>query len=499
MDQTEEKTETPEKNNTDKFKNKNSEKKKKKKLRLTKRQIRYAAVTTFVLVLLLGMSAAFVMNIYQTTEDSCYESLKAANSDSVAKLESNLRNDRVMLRVIAGLIGNAGDIDSIEVSGYLSNYDMTSLITQVGMLLPEDELIYAKGRRNNADGALNFEKESVLGEHITAVLPTGPGNKNTIIRNFVPIRRDAICIGVLFSEAYSSSVSKSWLPDIFDKKGFCYVVNRRTGEIIINSSGDSLSNINDITFRQIKSDYTKEETIRSILDGGEGFSVFSSGTFGENIFAYFSPLGIEEWEMVTFVPESALFSAVDPIRHRMNLMIAAMVIILLLYFIWLVREIHVSILETEEKANVDMLTGLPNRNRYEMYLEKFDVPKEKFICTFIDANGLHELNNSKGHFAGDQMLRFIADTLKVQFGGEHIYRIGGDEFVVFSTGTDEESLNRSLDEFNGALKRNDYHAAVGSCVFESGMSVYELIEKAEKNMYAAKQEYYKQIGKDMRA
>ena len=53
------------------------------------------------------------------------------------------------------------------------------------------------------------------------------------------------------------------------------------------------------------------------------------------------------------------------------------------------------------------------------------------ICVYIDANGLHELNNERGHEAGDLMLRFVADSLMEQFPRGSLYRVGGDEFVVF--------------------------------------------------------------------
>jgi diguanylate cyclase (GGDEF)-like protein len=210
------------------------------------------------------------------------------------------------------------------------------------------------------------------------------------------------------------------------------------------------------------------------------------------------PFGIEDWEMVVFVPESAVFSAVDPVRKGIYLLLIAGALDILLYAVWLVREIRRSIAETEHRANIDVLTGLQNRNRYEAYLKELDSKKEKTTCLYIDANGLHELNNSKGHYAGDQMLRFIADSLKVQFGADHTYRIGGDEFVVFNAGKTEEEMNECLRSFNEALQRNDYHAAVGTCVYGFGMSVDQLIRNAEKEMYAAKQRYYESIGKVMR-
>ena len=97
------------------------------------------------------------------------------------------------------------------------------------------------------------------------------------------------------------------------------------------------------------------------------------------------------------------------------------------------------------------------------------------------------------------MLRFIADTLKVQFGGEHIYRIGGDEFVVFQSEKSQSEIDDSLAVFNDAMQRNDYHAAVGSCTYHTGMTINQLVGNAEKAMYEAKNAYYQQLGKAMRA
>lgn len=460
---------------------------------------RYAAATALVLLSLIGISVAFVVRIYFTTETACYDALEVETDNAITDLESNFRNDRTMLRVIAGMIGNAGDVDSIEVSGFLTNYDYNSLITQIGILLPEDKLVTSKGYRSNYDGALSFDVESVKGEHINSSKSFKTDSDAIVIRNYVPIRRDGICTGVLFSTANSSSVSKAWLPSLYDKKGYCYIVDRETGDVIINTSSDGVKNINDISFKQTSSNYTKEATVSNILNGRKGYSVFKSGSYSEKLYMCYLPFSIENWEMVVFVPESAVFSNVAPVRRGIYWLIAASVIVLIIYGLWLVREIRTSIAETEKKANIDVLTGLQNRNRYESYLKKLEGTRDRIICLFIDANGLHDLNNSKGHFAGDQMLRFIADTLKVNFKGEHIYRIGGDEFVVFQPDSAGFSLNDTLNEFNAALQRNDYHAAVGTCIYDEGMSVDQLIVNAEKNMYEEKKKYYEMIGKDMRA
>ena len=470
----------------------------KKKGNFKARQFRYVIATAIVLIALLGFSVAVVLRLYFMTESSCYDKLSVETENSITQLESNFRSDRTMLRVIAGMIGSAGDIDSLEVSGYLNNYDYNSLITQIGVLLPDDKLMSSKGFRSNVDGTLVFENESKLGEHINGAVHTDTNSKSVRVRNFVPIREDGIITALLFSTANSSSVAKAWLPSVYDKKGYCYVVDRKTGSVIINTSSDGIMDIDDISFKQTDDDYTKDETISNILNGRKGYSVFESAELKEKIYMCYLPFSIEDWEMVVFVPESAVFSDVTPVRNGMYMLIVIWLFIIILYALWLVREMRASLADTEMRANVDVLTGLENRNRYEAYLQKLSDSKEKVTCLFIDANGLHELNNTKGHNAGDQMLRFIADTLKVQFSNDHIYRIGGDEFVVFQSGMTDEELNEKLAQFREALHRNDYNAAVGSCVYEEGMSVDQLIVNAEKNMYDSKKKYYEKIGKDMR-
>lgn len=460
------------------------------------RQIQYALVTALLIICLIGIAAVFVVRVYLLTETSCYDDLAVETQDSIDVLESNLRNDRMMLRVIAGFIGNSSDIDSIEVGGYLTNYDYNSLITQICVLKPDSSIRTSRGRQNYAKWALDFDEELALGEHICSVKSQSTNTK--MIMNYVPIRREGLGVGMLFSTSSASNMAKAWLPSVYDNNGKCYVVDRKTGEILINSAGDGLENINDIPFTQTDPDYSRDSTVEAILNGKKGYSVFMSDSTNEDMYMCFLPFSIEDWEMVVFVPESAVFSAVKPVRNGLYKLGAIAAALIILYAVWLVRQIRSAIAETLHKANLDALTGLPNRNRYEAYLRELENIRGDIICLYIDANGLHELNNSKGHYAGDQMLRFIADTLKVEFGGEHIYRFGGDEFIAFLSDKTEEEVNEALEEFGSALQRNDYHAAVGLCVRTKDMTPEQLVKAAETKMYEAKKQYYDQTGKERR-
>lgn len=100
------------------------------------------------------------------------------------------------------------------------------------------------------------------------------------------------------------------------------------------------------------------------------------------------------------------------------------------------------------------------------------------------------MNNTEGHYKGDEMLRMVAREMKKQFGKENIYRIGGDEFVIFVPGAEKEEVLTASEELTRALQENDYHISVGVQYENNVSSLEELIKSAEKKMYEAKKKYY---------
>ncbi len=120
------------------------------------------------------------------------------------------------------------------------------------------------------------------------------------------------------------------------------------------------------------------------------------------------------------------------------------------------------------------------------------------ICIYVDANGLHEINNTKGHLAGDEMLKYIANTLKIIFGENEVYRIGGDEFVIFQRKKTETQIQEMLTQVHDATAKENYHVSCGFCTGGQESELKDMIKKAEIRMYEEKQEYYKQLGQKVR-
>ena len=149
--------------------------------------------------------------------------------------------------------------------------------------------------------------------------------------------------------------------------------------------------------------------------------------------------------------------------------------------------------KTELAATTDSLTGALNRVAYKNDILVFDEEKPKeFSCIYIDVNELHIRNNKYGHAAGDEMLIYIANSLKEVFFGQYIYRMGGDEFLVFAKSVPQETVNQCIRTFVEQIKTRDYNVSVGISHRKQNTNCEEMVREAEVKMYEEKARYYQE-------
>ena len=154
----------------------------------------------------------------------------------------------------------------------------------------------------------------------------------------------------------------------------------------------------------------------------------------------------------------------------------------------------------------DELTRLYNRRSYEEDLSKLREHglDDSFVLFSIDVNGLKRVNDTKGHAAGDELIKGAADCLSLSFGNSgKVYRTGGDEFMAVTHTGDPEALRRKIkdtaDGWHG-IYTEELTISVGYAAYKDtpAASVDDLEHRADKNMYAEKERYYKENGIDRR-
>lgn len=143
-------------------------------------------------------------------------------------------------------------------------------------------------------------------------------------------------------------------------------------------------------------------------------------------------------------------------------------------------------------SETDILTGLKNRNNYEERLGEYPSSGAKvLVCAYADANGLHEMNNTYGHDAGDALLCAIAKEMRKNFGKKDTYRIGGDEFVAIIPNGSVDEVRTKLQHMQKRLAAKGYSVSYGaSSANAAEVNMRSLVREAEKEMYAQKREYH---------
>ena len=152
-------------------------------------------------------------------------------------------------------------------------------------------------------------------------------------------------------------------------------------------------------------------------------------------------------------------------------------------------------------SETDAMTGLYNRRAfYEMLDEiKKHGTVSDISIVIVDVNGLKQVNDEKGHMAGDELIMKTAESIQELYGNHgKTFRIGGDEFAII--------LTEPLDDVQECVKQirirtgkselehsDKLSVAIGIARGEDylDMSVEELLELADKAMYSDKEEYYK--------
>jgi diguanylate cyclase (GGDEF)-like protein len=172
-------------------------------------------------------------------------------------------------------------------------------------------------------------------------------------------------------------------------------------------------------------------------------------------------------------------------------------ILLVLCFTFILRNRIKQMKFLQEKAITDDLTGIYNRYKFTLDVERKITDDSHFSLLFIDLDFFKEINDSLGHDAGDLYISHIANTLK-NIVSEHgvVARIGGDEFAILlhnhnirhSTHILIEDIHNELNkQYTLKNKIIKGSASVGVVFFpDNGTTTQELLQHADVAMYHSK-------------
>ncbi len=160
----------------------------------------------------------------------------------------------------------------------------------------------------------------------------------------------------------------------------------------------------------------------------------------------------------------------------------------------------------EREAHTDAMTGVENRNAYERDIQEYDRmyqkdPSLRFIFLFTDLNNLKSVNGMFGHRAGDEYITFVATILRQHLSeAEHVYRMGGDEFLAVFRNVPEETVTAAVEKIHLACvaeaEKRDYTPMLATGYAISGpqyKSLHDVLRVADYMMYQNKAELKREM------
>jgi diguanylate cyclase (GGDEF)-like protein len=132
-------------------------------------------------------------------------------------------------------------------------------------------------------------------------------------------------------------------------------------------------------------------------------------------------------------------------------------------------------------------------NRYAMIKKEAELAAGEGCVGvgFIDINGLKETNDNFGHDEGDLLIIRASKLISKHFGMDHLYRVGGDEFVVLVPDMERYLFERKQYQFRQEVEDSDNVSMASGFVWVSDRKkISEAIKTADKLMYEDKANYY---------
>lgn len=158
----------------------------------------------------------------------------------------------------------------------------------------------------------------------------------------------------------------------------------------------------------------------------------------------------------------------------------------------------------EKMAFQDPLTGAQNRHALKLFFNDFnkspidpfqEEEQEETRLLVIDIDHFKNVNDEFGHDVGDTVLIEMAELLSYCADDNHVYRIGGEEFLIVlkqHTSTQAfdfaENIRKSVEKtvFRTHQANIQITVSIGIAQLQKGQSFREFLRNADKNLYSAK-------------
>ena len=449
-----------------------------------------------MLLLIVAVVVLFVMSMLsyddasETNIEFTKQSIEEIAKQSAKEIEAKFEERFAILEYVATL-SNINKMNWSDQYSFLKGNEDDLGFEHVFIMDMNGQGYYVQDRviRDQSDEEF-FANIKDADRYITEPFSDDKGSITTLC---VPIYKNGNKVGILCG-AFNLEDVFQLVKEMQPGEGLATVVNYK-GEYVasgemkqVYEKHNILETYADDDIKMIADNLTKNETITGEIEI-DGTEYYASMVKMEGC----------DWKVILTMDKDQTMSNMDQLR---NTQIASVILLLVVIFVTI--RFMVKLHMKDRMAFVDQVTGISNRARCTIIMDKLETHrKEDIMIVSFDLNDFKSINDAYGHKEGDEAIKVFAKVLNRTFGKfGFVGRMGGDEFIAILIDTSKETYEKLINDMKQHIKnvnadRNQKYVLSTSygCAVrtpedaENDKTVQDVYEEADKNMYEYKGVY----------
>ena len=267
----------------------------------------------------------------------------------INEVVSKLSRDSRILNAAADIISSADILDDEAVLESMESIAPIMETMNIYVLLPDNRVLRPEGSILDGAGNLDFDTEAPLGEHVSSRVVSVSDETTFVLRHFVPIVQDGQVAALLYGRTRLEDLPKRMnIDNIYNASADVYIIDAENGELLMDTRHKGLGELDDFSVQGVRGGANWEDIKQALLDLESGYGIIR--TNNQWNYFYYTPAGINQWEIVVSVPEREALSSMYAMQKIFYLTGSCILFSIILYFRWTQRSAKKAVKEAVERA-----------------------------------------------------------------------------------------------------------------------------------------------------
>lgn len=420
-------------------------------------------ISLIILAIVLIFSIVFyINNLTKNFEQEVLQSMEEVSAQGVISIQTEINGKLHLLEDLARTVEIDVEQEPEELLKEVQTYFLPLVASNdfrgMGIILPNGMAYSTTGDIYNA-GQQEFYSKALNGESVITgriAIDLDASEYVNLYMTPIPDRETQEPIAVLYATYETNHLRSTLEVNSFHGQGYSYLVDREGNTVVDSSRATAFQNMTNILESMAEADDTNTravEELQGYLENNEsGKIIFQSGV---TKYMYCRPVGINDWYLLTVVPESVIDNQMNVVIRNTIVLVIVLAVIFSALIILLVRQQKKKQEELSILAYVDPVTkGHTFAKFQQIFADTMrNQPNHKYALLSLDLNKFKMINDLYGYEEGNKIIYKMNELWEKEFrANECCGHRTADRFVVLLTYVNKDELEQRIQDYRIRLQ-----------------------------------------------